>query len=43
VAGGFRGEAPLAHDRQYLKQDPAKRVEIFEVLALLASQPPARR
>ena len=30
-------------DRQYLRLDPARRKEILEVLALLASQPPARR
>jgi inosine-uridine nucleoside N-ribohydrolase len=30
-------------DRQYLRLDPSKRAEILEVLALLASQPPARR
>lgn len=32
-----------AGDRQYLKLDPAKRAEILAVLALVASQPPARR
>jgi len=30
-------------DRRYLRLDPSKRAEILEVLALLASQPPARR
>jgi inosine-uridine nucleoside N-ribohydrolase len=32
-----------AGDRRYLKLDPAKRTEILEVLALLVSEPPARR
>jgi inosine-uridine nucleoside N-ribohydrolase len=35
--------APGQGDRRYLRLDPAKRAEILEVLALLASQPPARR
>jgi purine nucleosidase len=35
--------APGQGDRQYLRLDPSKRAEILEVLALLASQPPARR
>jgi hypothetical protein len=30
-------------DRRYLRLDPSRRAEILEVLALLASQPPARR
>jgi inosine-uridine nucleoside N-ribohydrolase len=34
---------PGQGDRRYLRLDPAKRAEILEVLALLASQPPARR
>src|ERR1017187_2394190 len=34
---------PGKGDRQYLRLDPSKRAEILEVLALLASQPPARR
>jgi inosine-uridine nucleoside N-ribohydrolase len=34
---------PGQGDRQYLRLDPSKRAEILEVLALLASQPPARR
>jgi inosine-uridine nucleoside N-ribohydrolase len=35
--------APGQGDRRYLRLDPSKRAEILEVLALLASQPPARR
>jgi inosine-uridine nucleoside N-ribohydrolase len=34
---------PGQGDRRYLRLDPSKRAEILEVLALLASQPPARR
>jgi purine nucleosidase len=34
--------APGQGDRRYLRLDPSKRAEILEVLALLASQPPAR-
>jgi hypothetical protein len=34
---------PGQGNRQYLLLDPSKRAEIIEVLALLASQPPARR
>jgi len=30
-------------DRRYLRLDPSRRAEILEVLALLASQPPARK
>ena len=33
---------PGQGDRRYLRLDPSKRAEILEVLALLASQPPAR-
>jgi inosine-uridine nucleoside N-ribohydrolase len=34
----------LGHgDRRYLRLDPSRRAEILEVLALLASQPPARK
>jgi hypothetical protein len=29
-------------DRRFLRLDPAKRAEILEVLALLASEPPAK-
>jgi len=35
--------SPGQGDRRYLRLDPSKRAEILEVLALLASQPPARR
>jgi len=35
--------APGQGDRRYLRLDPSKRAQILEVLALLASQPPARR
>jgi len=35
--------APGQGDRRYLRLDPSRRTEILEVLALLASQPPARR
>jgi inosine-uridine nucleoside N-ribohydrolase len=35
--------APGQGDRRYLRLDPSKRAEILEALALLASQPPARR
>jgi inosine-uridine nucleoside N-ribohydrolase len=35
--------APGQGDRRYLRFDPSKRAEILEVLALLASQPPAKR
>jgi inosine-uridine nucleoside N-ribohydrolase len=34
---------PGQGDRRYLRLDPSKRAEILEVLALLSSQPPARR
>jgi inosine-uridine nucleoside N-ribohydrolase len=34
---------PGQGDRRYLRLDPSKRAEILEILALLASQPPARR
>jgi purine nucleosidase len=34
---------PGQGDRRYLRLDPSKRAEILEALALLASQPPARR
>ena len=34
---------PGEGDRRYLRLDPSKRAEILEVLALLASQPPAQR
>jgi inosine-uridine nucleoside N-ribohydrolase len=35
--------APGQGDRRYLRLDPSKRAEILAVLALLASQPPARK
>jgi inosine-uridine nucleoside N-ribohydrolase len=42
-ATGATRFTPGPGGRQYLRLDPSKRAEILEVLALLASQPPARR
>jgi inosine-uridine nucleoside N-ribohydrolase len=42
-SNGATGFTSGAGDRRYLRLDPAKRAEILAVLALLASQPPARR
>ncbi|MGO9968974.1 MAG: nucleoside hydrolase [Bryobacteraceae bacterium] len=42
-ANGATRFSPGQGDRRYLRLDPSKRAEILEVLALLASQPPAQR